>query len=725
MHVGSVLVFEGEAPPYEEFVAKIEQRLHLVPRYRQKLAFPPLVQSRPVWIDDPHFNARYHVRHTALPEPAGEEQLRSLAGRIFAQGLDRSKPLWELWLVDRVGEDRFALISKTHHALVDGVSGVDISTVLFDLEPDPPEPEPAPAVVPAPRAERRAVLLGHAVAERASTPLDAARGAFGAARHPERAVAGGGKAVTGARRDGGRRALRGAPQSPLNVRIGSHRRFAWVDADLERFKAIKSALGGTVNDVVLAAVTGALRALRDPPRPRPRGHGAQGDGAGVGARGRGARRARQPRRRDVRAAAALRRGPAASASTIVHEAMGGLKESGQAVGAEVLTRLAGFAAPTVLDQAARLQTRQRFFNLVVTNVPGPAVPALPAGPPAARLLPAGPADAQHRARHRDHVLRRAARLRPARRLRRDAGPRRGRRTTSSARSTSWRAAAGVRRRRRSRSGAAPAPTRSRPPRRSAAALALLLGTVLVAGGVCALLLAFNARDDAGVGGARPRAPASCSPTRAPPPRREPAHPARRGSRTRRPAARTTRGLPTREGRAGPGPDPARARARRRDPLLRRRAPAGGAAGGSSDEVSGPFDAEVAAAGQQVILARRDGAGPSRRPRGGGCCAPTTPPTRAPGLRRGLDRPRGRRMTVALVERLTARKTRARMLRSIIRSAALPSSGSCGATASRHAHLVVAHVGVERRVEDALLGDLAGEHDPLDVMLAEEVVSGVL
>src|SRR5918998_6130829 len=196
MHVGSVLVFDGDAPPYEELVERIEQRLHLVPRYRQKLAWPPLAQSRPVWIDDPHFNARYHVRHAALPEPAGEEELRRLAGRVFAQGLDRSKPLWELWLVDRVGEDRFAIVSKTHHALVDGVSGVDISTVLFDLEPEPPEPDPAPPWSPRP-GPSPAVLLATSLAERASAPLDAARGALEAARHPERAVTGGGRAVGG------------------------------------------------------------------------------------------------------------------------------------------------------------------------------------------------------------------------------------------------------------------------------------------------------------------------------------------------------------------------------------------------------------------------------------------------------------------------------------------------------------------------------------------------
>ena len=145
---------------------RIERGLHLVPRYRQKLAFPPFGLARPLWVDDPHFNARYHVRHTALPDPAGDDQLRSLAGRVFAQQLDRDKPLWEIWLVDTMADGRFALIAKTHHALVDGISGVDIMTVLFDLEPDPPEPEPGPAVGAAAGAERRG---------------DARRGARGAA----------------------------------------------------------------------------------------------------------------------------------------------------------------------------------------------------------------------------------------------------------------------------------------------------------------------------------------------------------------------------------------------------------------------------------------------------------------------------------------------------------------------------------------------------------------
>src|SRR3954463_16568451 len=140
MHVGAVLIFEGPAPAYADFLTQIRSRLHLVPRYRHKLAFPPLETGRPVWIDDPSFNLAYHVRHTALPHPGSEEQLRALAARIHSQRLDRAKPLWETWLVQGLEDNRFALISKTHHALVDGISGVDISTVLFDLEPVPSEP---------------------------------------------------------------------------------------------------------------------------------------------------------------------------------------------------------------------------------------------------------------------------------------------------------------------------------------------------------------------------------------------------------------------------------------------------------------------------------------------------------------------------------------------------------------------------------------------------------
>jgi diacylglycerol O-acyltransferase / wax synthase len=372
MHVGTVLVFDGEPPEYEQLLDLIEARLHLVPRYRQRLAFPPLAQARPVWVDDPHFNVGYHVRHTALPPPGGEAELRRLAGRVFAQQLDRSKPLWEIWLVDRVGDDRFALVCKTHHALVDGISGVDIMAVLFDLEADPPERDPGPAWYPQPEPSGSA-LFAEALVERASTPLDAVRAAAGLLAAPREAAGQAARTLAGLASMAAA-GLGGAPPSPLNTRIGPHRRFAWVESELDRFKAVKGALGGTVNDVVLAVVTGALRSHLE-------------------------RRGRDPAVQDelkamvpISVRAEDQRGALGNMVTAiyaplpvgladplerfraVHEALGDLKSSAQAIGAERLTRLAGFAAPTILDQAARLQARQRFFNVTVTNVPGPQFP---------------------------------------------------------------------------------------------------------------------------------------------------------------------------------------------------------------------------------------------------------------------------------------------------------------------------------------------------------------
>jgi diacylglycerol O-acyltransferase len=387
MHVGSCMVLEGAAPAYEEFVAQLERRLHLVPRYRQKLAFPPLRQARPVWVDDPHFNPGYHVRHTALPPPAGEAELRRLAGRVFSQRLDRSKPLWEVWLVDRVGEDRFALISKTHHCLVDGISGVDITTVLFDLDPDAsPAPPPDPWV---PRPEpSRAALLREAIAEMAAAPVGLARAAGHALAHPMHAAEQGATAAVGLT-SLTLAGLGAAPRSPLNVRIGPHRRFAWVDADLAVFKAIKTALGGTVNDVVLTVVAGALRAhlLR---------HGY--DVARLPLRAMVPVSVRADAERGAlgnRVAAMYAPLPIGLEDPIarllaVHEAMRGLKASGQAVGAERITALADFASPTVLSQAARLQSRQRLFNLTVTNVPGPQFPLYILGRPLREIYPLVP-----------------------------------------------------------------------------------------------------------------------------------------------------------------------------------------------------------------------------------------------------------------------------------------------------------------------------------------------
>jgi diacylglycerol O-acyltransferase / wax synthase len=370
MHVASTLVFEGPAPDYVEFREHIRSRLHLVPRFRQKLRFVPYGQGRPVWVDDPQFNLDYHVRHTALPEPGSEQQLRTLAARVFSQRLDRSKPVWELWLVDGLSGGRFAIVGKSHHCLVDGVSGMDITTVLFDTEPEPPaQPEPEPWT-PGPEPSDIQVL-GRALIDRATTPGEAVRGVRALFRAPRQVA---GAVVDGLESMGAlARAGISAPASPFNVEISPYRRFAWVQADLDGFKRIKAAGGGTVNDVVLAAVAGALgRYLRA------RGH-ATADlelKAMVPISVRTSDEHGDPGNRVSAMYAPLPVGVEDPAERLraVSESMGDLKESKQAVGASILTGLADFAPPTILGQAGRMQSRQRFFNMVVTNVPGPQFP---------------------------------------------------------------------------------------------------------------------------------------------------------------------------------------------------------------------------------------------------------------------------------------------------------------------------------------------------------------
>jgi diacylglycerol O-acyltransferase / wax synthase len=367
MHVASVSIFEGEAPTHQEFRDHIASRLHLVPRFRQKLRFVPLNQSRPVWVDDPHLNLDYHVRQTALPAPGSDEQLRNLAARIFSQQLDRSKPLWELWLVEGLSDDRFAIVGKSHHALVDGVSGVDITTVLFDLDSEPAgTPDKAPPWLAAPEPTDTQ-LLGEAIKERLTSPKEIYRGVRAAFRGPRQVLEGLGatsKMVA---------AGMSAPDTVFNVEIGPHRRFQMVQTDLDDLKRVKNAHGGTVNDVILSIVAGGIGKYL-----RARGHDTEGLEM----------RAMVPVsvRADEEHGALGNRISAMFAPLpvwcedpverlhVVTREMGDLKSSGQAVGAEILTKLTDFAPGTIASQAARLQPAQRFFNLVVTNVPGPQFP---------------------------------------------------------------------------------------------------------------------------------------------------------------------------------------------------------------------------------------------------------------------------------------------------------------------------------------------------------------
>jgi WS/DGAT/MGAT family acyltransferase len=306
----------------------------------------------------------YHVRRTALPAPGSEEQLRNLAARIFSQQLDRTKPLWELWLVEGVDGGRFAVVGKSHHALVDGISGVDITTVLFDVEESPESP---PVVPPkwAPRPEPTDLdLIAEALRERATSPREIARGMRAALRGPRQVLEGIGAA--------GRMLGAGmaAPATPFNVEIGPHRRIAFVRSELDDLKRVKNAHGGTVNDVILSVVAGGIGNYL-----RARGHDTEElevrAMVPVSVRAEEERGALGNRISAMMAPLPVWCEDAVERLRLISETMGDLKGSGQAVGAEILTRLTDFAPPTILSQAARLQPRQRFFNLVVTNVPGP------------------------------------------------------------------------------------------------------------------------------------------------------------------------------------------------------------------------------------------------------------------------------------------------------------------------------------------------------------------
>jgi diacylglycerol O-acyltransferase / wax synthase len=371
MHIGAVTIFEGPPPDYADLLRHIDSRLHLVPRYRQKLAVPPLETGRPFWVDDPQFTLEYHVRHSALPEPGDEGQLRRMTGRVFSQQLDRTKPLWELWLVQGLKRKRFALISKTHHALVDGVAGVDLASVLFDLKPVPEPQSGARDWIPAPEPSGAEMAVRGAAAL-ARAPLGLASRAASLARRPRRAAVEAIEAAEGVG-DVAWALANAAPEVPLNVPIGPHRRFVWLRADLDRVKQIKRVLGGTVNDVVLAIVAGALRRWL-------RARGVRTEGLELRAMVPVSIRAEDQHGQLGNQVAAMR-GPLpvyiadpVERLRAVRAGMSHVKAGKQTLGAEVISRLNDFAPPTLLAQAARLNFSTRLFNLIVTNVPGPQFP---------------------------------------------------------------------------------------------------------------------------------------------------------------------------------------------------------------------------------------------------------------------------------------------------------------------------------------------------------------
>ena len=398
MHVGGVAILEppsgadagGTDGPeflYARIVTLISSRLSLVPRYRQRVRFVPGRLARPVWVDDEDFDLTYHVRRSALPRPGTDAQLEDLVGRLISRPLDRQRPLWEMYVIEGLSGGRIALVNKTHHAMVDRIGAVDVAAAILDTTrrprtlPDVPWlPAPAPSDID---------LVVDAVADLTARPTELADIARLAAADVRSAVT----RVADAAGDVAeivRRTVSPAPRSVLNVRIGGQRRFATHRADLESFKAVRTAHGGSVNDVILTVITGALRSWllsRDEPVTGAtvlramvpmsvRSYGDM-DGASV--------------------ASYLLDLPVAEPSPVMrlHQvsfAMGGHLDSGSQIGADALVELGRFAPPTLHTLGARVagQLSRRLYNVLITNVPGPQVPLFAAGLPVAAMYPVAP-----------------------------------------------------------------------------------------------------------------------------------------------------------------------------------------------------------------------------------------------------------------------------------------------------------------------------------------------
>jgi len=387
MHIGGVALFEGTPPGHVELLQHVGGRLALVPRYRQKVVAPPAGMGRHRWVDDGAFDIDFHVRRAALPAPGGEDELRSLAARIFSQRLDRSRPLWEMLLVEGFAHARFAIINKTHHTLIDGVSGVDLMTVLFDPTREPREvaqepwlPRPSPSA-----ASLSASVAGGYARAAAALPERAAR----AARRPRSTMARVGGSLGAMTESTLGAALRPMGSSSLNVRVGGHRRIAFTLAQLDDFKLVKDAFGGTVNDVVLTVVSGALRRWYETRGERTRGVTLRA-GVPVSTRSAGDEGEFGNQVSLVVAPLPLHIADAVECLGVISKAMRGIKRSRQAVGAQAIIELQGFAPPTILAQASRLPFSDRLYNVVVTNVPGPQLPLYVLGRELTALYPLPP-----------------------------------------------------------------------------------------------------------------------------------------------------------------------------------------------------------------------------------------------------------------------------------------------------------------------------------------------
>lgn len=398
MHIGSVSIMEGPAPAYDELRDTLAAKLPLVKRYRQIVKRVPLDIGRPVWADDPYFDVEYHLRRTALPPPGGEAELCSLVGQVMGQQLDRTRPLWEMWMVEGLAEGMWALISKVHHCLADGVSGSDLFGLLLDITPEPQTVEPLPWTPGIPPHGWE--LAVDAVTDMFTSPFELFRLARAQTRVPRRAVAEIGEAVDALLAAAG--TIRGASSPSLNGPIGPHRRWAPASVTVDQVKEVRTKFGGTFNDVVLAIITRGFRDLLEkrgestdspvrtmvPVSVRPRDDRGKAVGDGALANKVSSIFAELP----VHVADPVER------LTVISAQMAGLKESKHAVAGEVLTSLGGFTPPMLLSLAGRVGTKipQKRINTVTTNIPGPQIPLYAAGRRMLKVYPFVPLGMQMR-----------------------------------------------------------------------------------------------------------------------------------------------------------------------------------------------------------------------------------------------------------------------------------------------------------------------------------------
>jgi WS/DGAT/MGAT family acyltransferase len=374
MHVAGLIILDPSTRPggqfrFEDLERHIESRIHLVPRFRQKIVSVPLNAGRPVWVDDPNFDIEFHLRRAALPSPGSRRELTDYVQRVHSRPLDRSKSLWEMYLIEGLEDGYVGLLSKVHHAMIDGVSGIDLATVLFDFTPDPSEVPPG-TWDPKPEPAQRDLLV-EAVREQIANPIKAGMEVV------ETAVRAPGAALAQARQlVGGVASLLRAgtpPRTPFNVTVGPNRRLAFAEAPVEDFKTVKNALGGTVNDVVLAIVAGSLHRFLE---------ARDIDTEGLVLRAMVPVSTRDDSNRTVlgnkisNIFVSMPVGPMEPQDRLhlITATTKDLKASHQAIGAQVLMNMGMWAPPTLHALAARLASRGRLINLVVSNVPGPQVP---------------------------------------------------------------------------------------------------------------------------------------------------------------------------------------------------------------------------------------------------------------------------------------------------------------------------------------------------------------